>query len=504
MNSIVQSLQGRLIVSCQALAGNVFRSPEALALMAQAAMQGGAAAIRANGIDDITAIRKRVRIPIIGLNKEAASTEIPYITPTFEHAKAVAEVGADIVALDATDRLHPGNVTSSELIRRVKKELNIPVMADIATFEEGVVAAEAGADLISTTLSGYTPNSPRIPGPDLNLVRRLAKAVQVPIVAEGRYHSPYDLTVAFAAGAFAAVIGKMITNPEFITRYFISHSCNIGGFNSESVNPATRDIDRKSTLEILQMIHEEDSILPSITGIALPEIAQVIDQITERLRNDGRLFYIGAGTSGRLAIQDAAECPPTYGVSSEMIQAVMAGGRNAVFTPSEKSEDNGNEGGRALLERGLTSADAVLGISAGGNARFVCAALAEAAKCGAFTVALVNNYPCKMAELTRNVIFLPTGAEVICGSTRMKAGTAQKMVLNMISTTVMIKLGRVTGNFMTAMRPTNDKLHKRALFIISELTGVSYDKAEKILAMNDGDIQTVIRKLKEKKETPHA
>ncbi|MBR2439349.1 MAG: N-acetylmuramic acid 6-phosphate etherase [Lentisphaeria bacterium] len=497
MNPLVSTLKGRLIVSCQALAGNALRSSEAMALMARAAMQGGAAAIRANGVDDITAIRKKVIIPIIGLNKEAASPDIPYITPTFEHARAVVEAGADIIALDATARPRPGNVSAADLIRRVKNELHVPVMADIATFQEGIMAAEAGADLISTTLSGYTADSPRLPGPDLNLIKQLTAATSVPVVAEGRFHTPEELALAFHCGAFAAVIGKMITNPEFITKYFISRMNTAKVLPSEAVNPDTRDIDRKSTLEILTQINAADATVSGAVGSALADIADTIDRITERLRHGGRLFYIGAGTSGRLAVQDAAECPPTYGVSPDMIQAIMAGGPNAVFHPQEKMEDDCMEGGQILDEYGITSADAVLGISANGNAAFVGSALEAARKRGAFTAAMASNQPCLLSEAAEKFIYLPTGAEVICGSTRMKAGTAQKMVLNMISTTVMIKLGRVTGNFMTAMRPTNAKLKKRALFIITELTGVTPEKAEQILEMTDGDIQTAVRQLKE-------
>ena len=268
MNPLVSTLKGRLIVSCQALAGNALRSSEAMALMARAAMQGGAAAIRANGVDDITAIRKKVTIPIIGLNKEAASPDIPYITPTFEHARAVVEAGADIIALDATARPRPGNVSAADLIRRVKNELHVPVMADIATFQEGIMAAEAGADLISTTLSGYTADSPRLPGPDLNLIKQLTAATSVPVVAEGRFHTPEELALAFHCGAFAAVIGKMITNPEFITKYFISRMNTAKVLPSEAVNPDTRDIDRKSTLEILTQINAADATVSGDVTIA--------------------------------------------------------------------------------------------------------------------------------------------------------------------------------------------------------------------------------------------
>ncbi|MDD3925318.1 MAG: N-acetylmannosamine-6-phosphate 2-epimerase [bacterium] len=222
MNNTVKHLKDKLIVSCQALPGNPLRGPVFMSAMAQAVVQGGAAAIRANGPEDIRAIRERVNVPIIGINKMPASPAVPYITPDFIMAKEVYEAGANIIALDATLRERPGGKTAADLIKHIKEELGVPVMADISTYEEGVSAAAAGADIVATTLSGYTAYSPKTEAPDLELVRRLVAEIPVPVIAEGRYITSDDVMNALKAGAYAVVIGKIITNPEFITRHFIN------------------------------------------------------------------------------------------------------------------------------------------------------------------------------------------------------------------------------------------------------------------------------------------
>ena len=493
MNELIASLRGKLIVSCQALEDNALRSSETMARMALAAQKGGAAAIRANGVEDIAAIHAKVTLPIIGLNKDARRWDIPFITPTLEHARAVVEAGAQIVALDATDRPHPGGLSAAELIRQVKRELDVPVMADIATYEEGVAAAAAGADLISTTLAGYTTPEPPPSCPDLALVRRLAATIAVPVVAEGRYCTPEDLAAAYRAGAFAVVIGKSITNPEFITRYFLKNLAKANAGGTEAVNDDTRDLDRLSTLEMAEAIHRADLQVAPAVGRALPEIATVAEIAAQHLQQGGRLIYVGAGTSGRLAVQDAAECPPTYGVSPETVQTVMAGGEAAVFRPAEAAEDNFERGAAAMRERGVTARDTVVGISANGNAQFVLGALDEARRQGAATAAIVNNPGSKMAQAADHTILLETGPEVICGSTRMKAGTAQKMTLNMLSTIAMVRTGHVTGNFMTSMKPTNRKLRERAKFIVAQVCGISAEEAATQLEQDNWVIRTAIQ-----------
>ncbi|MFA6175218.1 MAG: N-acetylmannosamine-6-phosphate 2-epimerase [Phycisphaerae bacterium] len=224
MNEIIESLRGRLIVSCQALPGNPLRGATFMAAMAQAAELGGAGGIRASGPGDIRAIREIVKIPIIGINKAEASKKIPYITPTFEMAQAVFEVGADIVALDATLRERPGGILAAQLIKDLRTQLGVPVMADISTLEEGLAAADAGAEIVATTLSGYTEYSPFQEEPDLKLVESLTAKLNIPVIAEGRYNSPEYADAALARGAFAVVVGKIISNPEFITRRFLNLS----------------------------------------------------------------------------------------------------------------------------------------------------------------------------------------------------------------------------------------------------------------------------------------
>jgi putative N-acetylmannosamine-6-phosphate epimerase len=209
-----------VIVSCQARADNPLHGPVHMAAMARAAEAGGAIAIRANGAVDVAAIRAATRLPIVGIAKRWSEGFDVYITPDIADARAVAAAGADIVAIDATTRWRDGTPLA-ELIGRIKTELGKPVLADISTVEEGIAAARLGCDIVATTLSGATPYSPQIPGPDLELVRALVAAVDVPVVAEGRFWTPEEVAQAFALGARAVVIGTAITNPREITRRFV-------------------------------------------------------------------------------------------------------------------------------------------------------------------------------------------------------------------------------------------------------------------------------------------
>ncbi|MFI1093257.1 N-acetylmannosamine-6-phosphate 2-epimerase [Streptomyces sp. NPDC020917] len=213
----LERLRGRLVVSCQAYPGEPLRDPDAMRRMALAVIEGGAAGIRAQGIADLEAIRAATDLPLIGLWKDGASGV--FITPTAAHALAVARTGADIVALDATGRPRPDGRPLAESIDAVHRAGRL-VMADVATEEEGLRAAGLGADVVGTTLSGYTADAPRLPGPDLGLVERLSRALDVPVVAEGRIHTPEQARAAMAAGAFAVVVGTAITHPTTITGWF--------------------------------------------------------------------------------------------------------------------------------------------------------------------------------------------------------------------------------------------------------------------------------------------
>jgi N-acylglucosamine-6-phosphate 2-epimerase len=192
-----------------------------MARMALAAAQGGAAAIRANSPVDIAAIRQRVALPIIGLYKDEIAGYPVYITPTLRHAKEVAAAGAEMIAIDATMRPRPEPGTLADFIVRIHAETGLPVLADVATLAEGVMASAAGADMLSTTMSGYTPDSPQQRAPDLELVANLSRAVTIPVLAEGRYRTPQQASNALAVGALAVVVGGAITRPQEITRYFI-------------------------------------------------------------------------------------------------------------------------------------------------------------------------------------------------------------------------------------------------------------------------------------------
>jgi N-acylglucosamine-6-phosphate 2-epimerase len=222
LQRFIAQVRGRLIVSCQALPHEPLYGSTIMARMAVAAAQGGAAAIRANTPQDIAAIRAAVYLPIVGLFKvEVAGYDI-YITPRLEDACAVAAAGASVIAVDATLRPRPEYATLAEYIAAIHAATSLPVMADISTFDEGVAAEAAGADIVSTTMSGYTPYSPAQPGPDLDLVRRLAGVLKIPLVAEGRYHAPEQVIQALASGATSVVVGGAITRPQEITQRFVN------------------------------------------------------------------------------------------------------------------------------------------------------------------------------------------------------------------------------------------------------------------------------------------
>jgi len=219
--NFVEQVRGQLIVSCQALAHEPLHGAEFMAKMALAAVQGGAAGIRANSPVDIAAIRKVVTLPIIGLFKDDIEGYPVYITPTLRHALAVAEAGADVIAIDATARSRPEPGSLADFIERIHVQTGLPVLADISNVEEGVAAVKAGADLVSTTMSGYTADSPSQREPDLELVANLSRAVTVAVLAEGRYRTPQQASDALAVGALAVVVGGAITRPQEITKYFV-------------------------------------------------------------------------------------------------------------------------------------------------------------------------------------------------------------------------------------------------------------------------------------------
>lgn len=261
---------------------------------------------------------------------------------------------------------------------------------------------------------------------------------------------------------------------------------------TEQRNPQTMDIDSKSTLEILKLINQEDKKVPRRLEEELPQIAKAVDLIVGSLKNGGRLFYIGAGTSGRLGVLDAAECPPTFGTDPEMIQGVIAGGKGTLIRSREGVEDKYQAGASDLKKRGIKKKDVVVGIAASRRTPYVLGGLEYAKKIKAKTVFIFCN---PTSELTVNpdVVISPVlGPEVIAGSTRMKAATAQKLILNMLTSVAMIKLGKVYQNLMVDLQATSQKLAERAKRIIMLVTGIDYEQAEKYLKEADYQVKTAL------------
>ena len=257
---------------------------------------------------------------------------------------------------------------------------------------------------------------------------------------------------------------------------------------TEGLNEKSKNIDKMNALEIATLINEEDKTVPFAVEKAIPQIAEAIDAAASSFKNGGRVFYVGAGTSGRLGVLDASECPPTYGVPPEMVQGIIAGGKEAAFRAIEKAEDDTNSVIIQLKERGFNEKDVCIGLSASGSAPCVIGALKFARELGAKTVSISCNPEPKAAEFSDITIKAVVGPEVVSGSTRMKSGTAQKLILNMISTGAMIRIGRVIGNYLVYMRPTNKKLLDRAARIVVAQTGCGYEEAKNAVLEKNGQI----------------
>ncbi|MBQ8290988.1 MAG: N-acetylmuramic acid 6-phosphate etherase [Clostridia bacterium] len=251
---------------------------------------------------------------------------------------------------------------------------------------------------------------------------------------------------------------------------------------TEQRNPNSMHIDKMSALEIAKCMNNEDKTVAFAVEKALPEIAQTIEAVVDSFNKGGRLLLIGAGTSGRLGIIDATECPPTYGEPPEKVVGIMAGGRDAVFKASENGEDMGSMGVEDIKSENICEKDTLIGISVAGNAMYVKEALVYAKSVGAKTVALTCNEDAHIAKVADIAIITDTGAEVVTGSTRLKAGTAHKLVLNTITTGSMIMTGHVIENHMVNMKPTNIKLKERAARIISDIAGIELEKAREEVA----------------------
>ena len=261
---------------------------------------------------------------------------------------------------------------------------------------------------------------------------------------------------------------------------------------TEQPNPATSRLDILDAREICRLINEEDHKVAPAVARHLETIATAVERIAEALRAGHRLFYVGAGTSGRLGVLDAAECPPTFGTDPEMVQGIIAGGPPALTRAVEGAEDDEAAGRRDLEARGVGAGDVVVALSASGRTPYCLGALKAAREAGAFTVAVTCNPGSAMGAVADLAIEVVVGPEVLAGSTRMKAGTAQKMVLNMLSTGAMVRLGKCYGNLMVDVRPTNEKLVERARRIIMQVVGCDYPTAADLLDRSGNQVKVAI------------
>ncbi|MDQ0256642.1 N-acetylmuramic acid 6-phosphate etherase [Evansella vedderi] len=271
---------------------------------------------------------------------------------------------------------------------------------------------------------------------------------------------------------------------------------NLSTLITEQRNEATKHIDQMSTGEILSVMNKEDQTVAIAVKRALPQIERSVDIIFETLKNNGRLFYVGAGTSGRLGVLDASECPPTFRTPPEMVQALIAGGEKAIFTAVEGAEDDPVKGATDLKKAGFKQEDVVVGIAASGRTPYVIGALKYARTLGAKTIGLSCNKESELSQVSHEAIEVVVGPEVLTGSTRLKAATAHKMVLNMLTTATMIKFGKVYENLMVDVNASNYKLKERAKRIVTTVTGVTAEEAEKVLYTANHDVKYAIVMIK--------
>lgn len=261
---------------------------------------------------------------------------------------------------------------------------------------------------------------------------------------------------------------------------------------TEKRNPDTYGIDKMSALEMVEIINKENAKVTVAVEAVLPQIAAVCDAAADAIKSGGRIFYIGSGTSGRLAVCDAAECPPTFGVPYDLFNGIIAGGEKCMFKAAENAEDNPEAGIEDLKSRNFCNKDILIGISASGSAAYVISAVKYAKSIGAKAFSITNNPDTGLGKAADIDICADTGPEVITGSTRMNAGTAQKIILNMISTAAMVKCGCVYENMMINLKPTNKKLTRRMVGIVTEILGCTAEKAEELLEENGWNIRKAV------------
>lgn len=261
---------------------------------------------------------------------------------------------------------------------------------------------------------------------------------------------------------------------------------------TEMRNPKSTHIDKMSTIDMVNLIAEENILAVKAVQNAAESIAKAVEEVTKSFKNGGRLFYIGAGTSGRLGVLDASECPPTFGVDYDMVTGIIAGGRDSMFRASENKEDIEDAGIQDIVDSGFKKGDVLVGISAAGGAAYVIGALKKAKELGGVCIALTCNEDTKIEKVSDVCIITDTGAEVVTGSTRMKAGTAHKVVLNILTTCGMIQIGNVYENLMINLKPTNIKLRARMIRIVTDICGCDEVKSEELLEKGDWNIRCAV------------
>lgn len=270
----------------------------------------------------------------------------------------------------------------------------------------------------------------------------------------------------------------------------MTHSDTLTTLTTEGSNPRFSRNDELPVAELAAMMNEVDHTVPAAVGAALPQIVPAIEAAAERMAQGGRLVYVGAGTPGRIGVLDASECPPTFGTPPELVFAIMAGGADALVTPTEGAEDDGPAGADAIDAAEIGPLDSVIGIASSGRTPFVVAAIQRARARGALTVGLSCNRDTALSAAAEHAIEVEVGPEFVTGSTRLKAGTAQKLVLNMFSTISMIRLGKTYGSLMVDVKATNHKLRERAIRMVSEITGADRDRAEETLSAAGFEVKT--------------
>lgn len=269
---------------------------------------------------------------------------------------------------------------------------------------------------------------------------------------------------------------------------------NLEKLSTEARNPASSRIDKLDTLSMMRVMNDEDKKTALAVKAILPDIARAVDVIAARLKTGGRLFYMGSGTSGRLGILDAVECPPTYSTDPDLVQGLIAGGKEAIFRAREGAEDSLDKGADDIISHDLSAKDVLVGITASGRTPYVLGGMEEARRRGAFVIGLACSKEPDIACTADLMLICLPGPEVVTGSTRMKAGTVTKMILNMLSTGTMIRLGKVRGNLMIDVKATNEKLKERATRIVMTVTGMDRAAAEKALRESDGRARLAVER----------